>query len=481
MIDLGARLAEEVPRHLGPYTILERIGEGGMGVVYLAEQAPPLVRAWRSSSLERPSRQQGPRAVRVGAADLAVMNHPSIAARVRRGSAPRARPYFVMEYVAGESITEFCDARRLGIDARLELFLRVCDGVQHAHVNAVIHRDLKPSNILVTERGRRTTRRSSTSGSRRPSGRRPAGSEPDAVRPDRRDAGVHEPRAGGPRRASGGHAHRRLRAGVVLYELLVGSRPFERNRSEDASFIDLCRRIREEEPERPSSRAARASTAIAAARGAVPRTSQAAAGRPRRDRDEGAGEGPAGRYATASDLAEDVEKHLRHHPIGARRPGSLVRLRKLVRRHRAATAVIASLSIAIIAVTIVGSVMALRARQERAAADGIRDFLLGVLDPPEPVATRERRPSLIDTSDRKVLLDRIREQFADQPLLLADLLLAAGNSPAFDNSQPDLLLQEARDRFVSLLGPDSPQALVAAASLGRRWAESGRFPRPKRS
>src|SRR4029453_8243862 len=158
MIDLGARLAEEVPRHLGPYTILERIGEGGMGVVYLAEQAPPLARRV-AIKIARTALPDSKALARFEAErqTLAVMNHPSIARVFDAGRAADARPYFVMEYVEGEAITRFCDARRLGIDARLELFLRVCDGVQHAHVNAVIHRDIKPSNILVTEEGGRTT------------------------------------------------------------------------------------------------------------------------------------------------------------------------------------------------------------------------------------------------------------------------------------------------------------------------------------
>ena len=155
ILNLGADLAEDVPKELGPYRILERIGEGGMGVVYLAEQAKPLIRRV-AIKLARTAVPGGRALARFESErqTLAVMNHPNIARYFDAGSAPDGRPYFVMEYVAGKSITEFCDAHELGIEPRIELFLRVCDGVQHAHVNAVIHRDLKPSNILVaTESG----------------------------------------------------------------------------------------------------------------------------------------------------------------------------------------------------------------------------------------------------------------------------------------------------------------------------------------
>ena len=460
MIDLGRQIAEAVPRQLGAYTILKRIGEGGMGVVYLGEQTSPFARRV-AIKLARTALADSRAVARFEAErqTLAVMNHPNIARIFDAGSAPDGRPYFVMEHVAGEAITDYCDARKLGIEPRLELFLRVCDGVQHAHVNAVIHRDIKPSNILVTTEAGRATPKIIDFGVAK-------AFEPGALpRSGLTQVGqiVGTPEYMSPEQAAldGRALDTRTDVyalGVLLYELLAGRRPFERKHGEEASFIDLCRRIREEEPQRPSAH--------------VPRL--------RGDLDaialKALAKAPSARYATPLDLAADVERFLEHRPIVARRPRLLDRWGKTVRRHRVATAVIASLSVALVGLAAIGSVVALRAAAEGKAATTIRNFLLGVLDPPEPLATRERRSSLVEASDRNPLLDRIRSQFADQPVLLAQLLVAAGNSPAFDNSQPELLLQEARDRFVANLGPDAPQALDAAVSLARRLAEADRSP-----
>ncbi|HJQ99405.1 MAG TPA: protein kinase [Candidatus Polarisedimenticolaceae bacterium] len=469
MLDLSAKIAEEVPPQLAGYTIVRRIGQGGMGVVYLAEQAPPLARQV-AIKVARNALPDGRALARFESERqaLAVMNHPNIARVFDAGSAPDGRPYFVMEHVAGETIVRFCETRRLGVEPRLDLFLRVCAGVQHAHLNAVIHRDIKPSNILVTTEGGPPTPKIIDFGVAKALG---AGAAIDAGLTQFGQI-VGTPEYMSPEQAAldGRLVDTRTDVyalGVLLYELLVGSRPFERDRNRNESFVDLCRRIREDEPERPSARAARVPGAPALAR------------KVRGDLDaiamKALAKEPGDRYASPSELAADVERHLQHRPIQARRPSVLLRWGKTIRRHRAATAVIASLTILLIGIAGVGTAMTLRARQEAVARKAIREFLLGIMDPPEQVATRERRMSLIQASDRQVLLDRIREEFADQPILLAQMLLAAGNSPAFDDARPELLLQEARDGFVSHLGADSPEALEAAASLGRRLAEAGRF------
>jgi len=258
MLRCGVDLLEDAPRRLGPYQILERIGEGGMGVVYLAEQDPPLVR--RVAVKLARTGVTGERALGRFESErqtLAVMNHPNIARVYDAGSAPDSRPYFVMEHVAGESITEFCEARGLGLEARLELFTRVCDGVQHAHVNAVMHRDLKPSNILVTTESGSPTPKIIDFGLAKAFG---IGSGPE------RDLTQFGQLLGTPEYMSPEQAALDGRPvdtrtdvyslGVVFYELLVGRRPFEREEGPEASFVDLCRRIREEDPERPSSRVA---------------------------------------------------------------------------------------------------------------------------------------------------------------------------------------------------------------------------------
>jgi serine/threonine protein kinase/tetratricopeptide (TPR) repeat protein len=478
MLNFGADLLEDMPRRLGSYRILERIGEGGMGVVYLAEQDPPLVRLV-AVKLARTA-VPGNRALGRFESErqtLAVMNHPNIARVFDAGSAPDSRPYFVMEHVAGESITEFCDARRLGIEKRLELFVRVCDGVQHAHLNAVIHRDLKPSNILVTTEAGRPTPKIIDFGVAKAldGGPGPAGGLTQFGQI------VGTPEYMSPEQAAldGRPVDTRTdiySLGVVFYELLVGGRPFERNAEPGASFVDLCRRIQEEDPERPSARTARTSDFEAARRrGYVP---QALVRRLRGDLDaiaiKALAKDPAARYATPSDMATDIEQFLQNRPISARVPGPLNRLRKVFRRHRTAAVIITALSATLVGLAVVGTVQAFRAQWASARAEAeaqvanqVREFLLRVINPPLQWVT------VTDTPTREALLSLIREQFADQSELQSQLLLAAGNNQTRYGRELDVLTA-SRERLASLRGPDSPQVLAADDSLARTYMYQGR-------
>jgi non-specific serine/threonine protein kinase/serine/threonine-protein kinase len=479
MLKLGADLVDPVPSVIGSYRVLERIGEGGMGVVYLAEQAPPLVRRVAVKLIR--SAVPGDRALARFESErqtLAVMDHPNIARVFDAGSTSDSRPYFVMEYVAGESITDHCDARRLGIEPRLELFLRVCDGVQHAHRNAVIHRDIKPSNILVTTVDGTAVPKIIDFGVAKAldteSG--PASTltqfgqivgTPEYLSPEQAALG-------------GGAVDTRTDVyslGVVLYELLVGSTPFEREHGPDASLLDLCRRIREQEPERPSVRALRGSSPdVARAR------------RLRGDLDaiamKALAKDPAARYATPSELAADLTRHLHDRPIQARAPGPIDRFRKLVRRHRTESAVIAVLSTTLVGFAIVGGVQAVRARREASRAEAqaqvasqVREFVLGVMDSSGELFAGEYGTNLFELPNREKLYHRIREKFADQPVLLSQLLFAAANHfTASSSAKQDLeVMMEAHRRIVALQGPDASLALETAESLARTHAEHGTY------
>jgi non-specific serine/threonine protein kinase/serine/threonine-protein kinase len=488
MLKLGAELVEPVPSAIGSYRVLEQIGEGGMGVVYLAEQAPPLVRRVAIKLIR--AAVSGERALARFESErqtLAVMDHPNIARVFDAGSASDLRPYFVMEYVDGESITDYCDARRLGIEPRLELFLRVCDGVQHAHRNAVIHRDIKPSNILVTTVDGIAVPKIIDFGVAKALDNEPV----PASRLTQFGQIIGTPEYISPEQAAlgGGGVDTRTDVyalGVVLYELLVGSRPFEREHGPDPSFLDLCRRIREEEPERPSVRAMRGSSPESALkRGLLPR---ALVRRLRRDLDaivmKALEKDPARRYATPSDLAADLERHLEHRPIHARPPGPIDRFRKVLRRHRAASAVIAALSTTLIGFAIVGGVQAVRARREASRAEAqaqianeVQEFVLGAMDSPGALVGGSWGTSLVDLPNREKLYRRIRERFADQPVLLSQLLFAAANHfTASSSAARDVeVMVEARGRIVSLLGPDSALALATTESLARTDVNLGRY------
>ena len=493
MLRLANELVEAVPARLGAYRILERIGEGGMGVVYLAEQDPPLVR--RVAIKLARNAVPGDRAIARFESErqtLATMNHPNIARVFDAGSASDSRPFFVMEYVAGESITTFCDSRRLGIEARLELFLRVCDGVQHAHLNAVIHRDLKPANVLVTTESGRPTPKIIDFGVAKAlaNGAGPA----DGLTQFGQLVGTPEYMSPEQAALDGRAVDSRTDVyslGVVLYELLAGVRPFERETGPDSSFVELCRRIREQEPERPSVRAMRCPAVDVARR--VPLAPQALVRRLRGDLDaitlKALAKDPRTRYANPSEMAADIERHLAYRPIHARPPGLLVRLRKALRRHRAAASIVAVLLATLIGLAMLGTAETLRARREAERAETEaqvenegRKFMLTVMDPPGGLGSNETSQSPLTSPDRDVLLNLIRGQFADQPLVLLQLLFAVGDHQMVsDGIGGDFnTLLELRDRITSLRGPDSAESLAANESLARTYAYADRFAEAER-
>ena len=490
MLRLASDFLEEVPKEIGTYKIIERIGAGGMGVVYLAEQAPPLARRV-AIKLARSSTPDGRVLARFETErqTLAVLSHPCIARAFDAGTAHGSRPYFVMEYVQGEPITEFCDARSLGIDERLELLVRVCDGVQHAHVNAIIHRDLKPSNILVTREEGRPAPKIIDFGVAK------ALSDPVIPGTTLTHAGMvlGTPEYMSPEQAAldGRPVDTRTDVyalGVVLYELLVGRRPFERRPGSDDGLVELCARIRDAEPERPSVAAARAGdAAVARARRTTPRALARAI---RSDLDaiamKALAKDPSHRYATPAELAADLERYLRHRPIVARRPGVLGRFRKVVRRHRAAAVTIAFLSLTLVGFATVGVVQALRAQREAVRAEAeaevtaeVRDFLLTVIDPPGALVTLEEiRSHNDDPSRRGELLRRLRERFSDQPVLLSQILFAMGSS-LFDSTggmhDADVLIKEARGGIISALGADDSLAIETGEKFARRLMHNTRY------
>jgi len=192
------RVEMEDPERIGPFRILERLGEGGMGVVYAAEQTEPVERkvALKVIKLGMDTREVIARFASERQA-LALMSHPNIARMLDAGATDQGRPYFVMEYVSGVPITEYCDSRQLGVEERLGLFLGVCAGVQHAHQKGVIHRDLEPSNILVEEEDGRPRPKIIDFGVAKAMNRRLTDlTMQHPARPHHRNARVHEPRAG---------------------------------------------------------------------------------------------------------------------------------------------------------------------------------------------------------------------------------------------------------------------------------------------
>ncbi|MEM6672164.1 MAG: serine/threonine-protein kinase, partial [Planctomycetota bacterium] len=241
---------------IGPYRILEQIGEGGMGVVYTAEQKEPFRRlvALKVIKVGMDTRQVIARFEAERQA-LAMMDHPSIARVFDAGATESGRPYFVMEFVQGAPITQFCDARKMPIRDRLRLFMEVCDGVQHAHNRGVIHRDLKPSNVLVTSVDGRATAKIIDFGVAKATGAKLTAQTVHTAH----GALIGTPAYMSPEQADGGSVDVDPRTdvyalGVILYELCVGRPPFDALSLESGGLETMIRRIREERAVRPSTR-----------------------------------------------------------------------------------------------------------------------------------------------------------------------------------------------------------------------------------
>jgi serine/threonine protein kinase/WD40 repeat protein len=360
------------------YTILELIGEGGMGVVYLAEQDAPLQRrvALKLIKPGMDSRRVVERFESERQA-LARMDHPNIAMVFDAGTTDDGRPFFVMEFVSGVPITEYCDRQRLSTSERLELFLHVCAAVQHAHQKGVIHRDLKPSNVLV----------SSEEGDARPKvidfGIAKAVQPPVGAHGGVTEQGtlVGTPEYMSPEQAAFSPdidtTSDVYTLGVLLYELLVGTLPFDSKVIRAAGPDEWRRVIRENDPPRPSTRLTGGgadSHAIAAAR-------KTDAGRLSRDLRgdldwivlKALEKDRRRRYATAAALAADVERYLASQPVEARPPSAVYRLRKFTRRYRGAVAAAAVILLVLLAGFGTTLVQFVRAERARAEAERARE------------------------------------------------------------------------------------------------------------
>jgi serine/threonine protein kinase len=412
------------PQRIGPYHIVQVLGEGGMGTVYAAEQSTPIARrvALKVLKLGMDSREFVARFEAERQA-LAVMDHPGIARVFDAGATESGRPYFVMELVHGVPITHYCDSHRLPTRERIELFIDVCHAVQHAHQKGVIHRDLKPSNVLVSEQDGRAVPKVIDFGVAK------------AVHSTHTDVTVYTEigqRIGTPAymspeqmEMSGLDIDTRADVyslGVLLYELLTGSLPFD---------ADLLRRattrpelLRETPPPTPSSRVTSvdAMAAVAARRRTdVPALRRELQG----DLDwitlKAMAAERAERYDTATGLAMDLRRHLDFEPVIARPPSTRDRVLKFVRRHRVGVAIAAAVAVLIIGATAALAVLAQRlaverdrAASEAARATSIAAFLEETLGSADPWSSGERETTVRDALASAIV--KVDQSFQNQPL-----------------------------------------------------------------
>jgi serine/threonine protein kinase/tetratricopeptide (TPR) repeat protein len=371
---------EEPGDSLGRYTLIRMIGEGGCGVVYLAEQQEPVRRlvALKVIKLGMDTRQVIARFDAERQA-LAMMDHPDIARVFDAGTTEQGRPYFVMEFVDGVPITTFCDQHNLSMEARLELFARVCLALQHAHQKGVIHRDLKPSNILVAQHDGIPSPKVIDFGiAKATQGRLTEHTLLTGV-----DQFVGTPAYMSPEQAELRELDIDTRSdvyslGVLLYELLTGKLPYDRKSLEKSGIDEIRRLIREVNPRRPST-CVRILTdtdraEIARHRQATPMQFTSALRGDldwiamrclEKDRER--------RYGSAQELADDIRRHVRDEPVLARPPSTSYRVQKFVARNRLACASIAAVATALIVGTVVSVRQAIRATKAERVAVAARD------------------------------------------------------------------------------------------------------------
>ncbi len=424
------------PDHIGPYRLLRVLGEGGMGIVYEAEQRVT-IRRKVAVKVMKPGLDTKEVIARFEAERqaLAVMEHPGIAKVLDAGATEEGRPYFVMELVHGQPLRDYADARKLSIRERLELFVRVCQAVQHAHHKGVIHRDLKPSNILVEEREGTATPRVIDFGIAKATGQRL--SEVTLVTQLGQALGTPAYMSPEQAEASGLDVDMRTDVyslGVTLYELLVGRLPIDPAEVGPQDFMYQLL-LRESDPPTPSNRYRTLEgayrDAVAGFRGTDPTgLRKELAGdldcivmmALEKDRDR--------RYDTVNALALDLQRHLRHEPVWASSPNVMYRMRKFVRRHRVGVMAGAAVVAALLGGTVLATAGMLRARNaervaedEAAAAERVVAFLRSVFETSNPYVAPARMTAREILDNGAV---RIRSGLDGQPAHQALLMNVIG-------------------------------------------------------
>ncbi|HET6323980.1 MAG TPA: serine/threonine-protein kinase [Planctomycetaceae bacterium] len=490
------RIAEAVGTVIGPYRLLQKIGEGGFGVVFMAEQTTP-VRRMVALKVIKPGMDCAQVIARFESERqaLALMDHPNIAKVLDAGATNSGHPYFVMELVKGAPITEFCDKNHFSPEMRLKLFVDVCHAIQHAHHKGIIHRDIKPTNVMVTLRDgvpavkvidfgvakatlQRLTERTLFTAYGQMVGT-PAYMSPEQAEMSELDIDTRSDV---------------YSLGVLLYELLTGTTPLEVDRLRAAGYAEIQRMIREEEAPRPSTRLSSlrgAATILAGNRGLeVKRLVQVLSGdldwvvmkALEKDRNR--------RYDTPGNFAEDIDRYLRREAILARPPSKVYRLKKFAQRNRGSVLTAAFIVVALLVGTIVSTWQALRARSAESAAIAaataekqakeealareaetkavqafMEDRIFSAVRPKGPDGGLGREVTLQKAIE--AALPTVSQAFPDQPLIEARLRLTLGQSFLFLGNARTATQQDeaARALYTRYQGPNHPDTLMSLRHL----------------
>ena len=474
---------------IGNYAIRSRAGHGGMGVVYDAEQREPVQRRVALKVMATAANPDAAARFALERQALARMTHPHIASVYDAGILDDGRPFLAMEYVDGIPINQYCDRNALDVGHRLELFILVCQAIQHAHQKGIIHRDIKPSNVLVTvvdgvakpkviDFGVAKATQPITGESLQTMHGLVVGTL-EYMSPEQLDRG------------NGADIDTRsdiYSLGVLLYELLCGQLPYDWDLLRKGGLDSLRRILHESEPPRPSARLRTLDTEVAgevaAARGQSPAAlARALAGDldwillKALDRDR------TRRYASASEFADDVRRYLAHEPALAGPPSATYRVAKFVRRHRAAVTVAATISTLLVGFAIVTSMQSLeirraldRARIERAHAERVSAFLTDVFRASDPYAGRGSEVTAREVLDRS--FERISRDLQDDREVKASVLnvLGATYGQLRQYDQGEKLIRESLALRRNLHGGDHLETAESLEALGHIQLRRAQLP-----
>jgi tetratricopeptide (TPR) repeat protein len=482
-------LSENPGMVIDRYKLLERIGEGGMAVVYMAQQAEPIRRkvALKIIKLGMDTKQVIARFEAERQA-LAMMDHPNIARVLDAGATETGRPYFVMELVTGVSITEYCDRNNLTTKERLALFIQVCNAVQHAHQKGIIHRDIKPSNVLVTHHDGRPVPKIIDFGIAKATNRRLT----EKTLFTRYAHIIGTPAYMSPEQAELSDLDIDTRSdiyslGVLLYELLTGVPPFSEEQLRKAGYVEMQRVIREEQPTKPSTKLCALGetlTDIAKRRSCTPDLLTKTV---RGDLDwivmKTLEKDRTRRYDSTSALQEDIKRHLKHEPVLAGPPAVSYRAKKFLQRHGKLTAMLATIVGVVTAGFVISTAMYLRAERARdemdaarAEAESVADFLtndlLASVYPERAKGSEVTVSHILDSAS----VD-LKQKFANSPLAEAKVRSALGltyqKMGRYGEAEPHLERALAIRR--TELGDEDPATLASLDNLGFLYWRQGRY------
>jgi serine/threonine protein kinase/Tfp pilus assembly protein PilF len=486
---LTAAAAQVSFASVGPYRLIQLLGVGGMGEVWRAEQTEPF---HRTVALKLIKAGMDTKAV-VARFDserqaLALMEHANIAKVFDAGATPAGRPYFVMEYVPGLAITDYCDKHRLAIRQRLELFMQVCEGVQHAHQKAIIHRDLKPSNVLVEEVDNKPVPKIIDFGLAKAMGQRlteiTVFTEVGGI--------VGTPDYMSPEQADRNERNIDTRTdvyslGVILYELLVGDLPFGSRELRDAGQEAMLQKIRQQDPPSPSTKVrslGESSKDSAVKRREEPQSLE------RHLRGEldwitmkALEKDRTRRYGSPSELAADIQRHLHNQPVLAGPLSATYRASKFIRRHRFGVGVAVAAAALLIAFATTMALQSRRIAKERDRANReaetskrVSEFMTGMFKVSDPSQARGNTVTAREILD-KASID-IRTGLSKDPEVQAQMMQVMGG--VYDNlglyPQAQSLFADAVKIRRGVLGPENSETLGSMSRLSGALREQGHYP-----